>query len=199
MSNLPTFDCPVCRNTLSWDVVFAHQGVREAMMALVNAHPDARRLLRPLLGYITLFAPKKTAMRYERVASLANELVGMISAAQIERNGRTYPAPAGYWQQAFDELIARHHAGSLRTPLGSHGYLLEVIAGYAGKAEAKAEAAQENQRAGHAGAGANFAGRTSSMPEKVGAVLPKTEMPNHVREAVKNLTQRCAQTKPTNI
>jgi hypothetical protein len=54
MSSLPTFDCPVCRNPLSWDIVFAHQGVRDTMLALVNAHAEGRKLLRPMLAYIGL-------------------------------------------------------------------------------------------------------------------------------------------------
>lgn len=189
---MPSFDCPVCRNPLTWDVVFAHQGVREAMLALVNAHPEGRHLLRPLLGYISLFSPKKSAMRYERIATLANELVAMIRAAQIERNGCVYSAPTGYWQQAFDELITRNHAGALRTPLASHGYLLEVLVGYASKAESGAETAREKQRAGHAGFGAagdRPAGAQVSGPVRLDATLPKTEMPGHVREALKNLSK----------
>ena len=186
--SMPAFDCPVCRNPLTWEVVFAHQGVREAMLALVNAHPDGSKLLRPLLGYIGLFAPKKTAMRYERIASLATELVGMIRTAQIERDCRTYTAPAGYWQQAMEEMIARNHAGALRTPLPSHGYLFEIIVGYASKAEAASETRQEQQRAGHAGMGINPNRdgnvRSASGPIRVDASLPKGKMPEHVREAL---------------
>jgi len=189
---MPSFDCPVCRNPLTWDVVFAHQGVREAMLALVNAHPDGARLLRPLLGYIGLFAPKRTAMRYERVAGLANELVAMIRSAQIERDGRVWPAPVAYWQQAFEELVNRGHAGGLRTPLGSHGYLFEVIVGYANKAEAKSESTAEKQRAGHAGFGAvpDRPAVQTSGPVRLDASLPKTAMPAHVREQLNSLKTR---------
>ena len=56
---MPTITCPVCRNQLTWETIFAHEGVREAMVALVNAHPSASKLLRPLLGYVGLFAPEK--------------------------------------------------------------------------------------------------------------------------------------------
>lgn len=185
---MPAFDCPVCRNPLTWDVVFAHQGVREAMLALVNAHPDGSKLLRPLLAYIGLFAPHKTAMRYERIASLARELVGMIRTAQVERAGRSWPAPTEYWQRAMDDIVTRHHAGGIKTPLASHGYLFEIIAGYAGKAEAAAETRTEKQRAGHAGHGAN-PNRDGNVTSTTGlirldATLPKSEMPQHVREAL---------------
>jgi hypothetical protein len=193
MSSLPTFDCPVCRNALTWDVVFAHQGVREAMVALVDVHTDGRRLLRPMLSYITLFAPRKTALRYERVASLATELTEMIKSAQIDRGGRVWPAPLDYWRSAFEEVVNRSHIGnSLRLPLASHGYLLEVVMGYADKSEAKAENKQEQQRAGHAGHG-TLPERADAVqqggPVKLDHTLPKRAMPEHVKEQLKKLTR----------
>lgn len=190
---MPSFDCPVCRNPLTWDVVFAHQGVREAMIALVNAHPDGKKLLRPLLSYIGLFSPQKSAMRYERIAALANELVGMIGKAQIERNGRIYSAPTDYWQEAMNEIVNRHHAGSLRVPLTSHGYLLEIIAGYSNKAEAASEKKLEQQRAGYAGAGANPSRQTTVSQGgfvPLNAALPKSEMPQHVRDELNLLKDK---------
>ena len=191
---MPSFDCPVCRNPLTWDVVFAHQGVRDAMIALVNAHPDGKKLLRPLLSYIGLFSPKKSAMRYERIASLANELVGMIGKAQIERNDRIYSAPADYWQEAMNEIVMRHHSGSLRVPLTSHGYLLEIIAGYSNKAEAAAEKKLEQQRSGYAGAGRNPARQMTPVsqngPVPANATLSKSEMPQYVRDELNLLKDK---------
>lgn len=194
MSVLPTFDCPVCRNALTWDVVFAHQGVRDAMLSLVDAHAEGRKLLRPLLAYVTLFAPAKTVMRYERVASLANELIEMIRPATIERAGRTWPAPQDYWRQALEEVVQRaHNGGGLRLPLSSHGYLLEVLMGYANKSEARAEAKTEHQRAGHTGHG-TAADRVAPVqqggPVKLDATLPKRAMPQHVREQLNQLINR---------
>lgn len=37
---LPSFHCPVCRNVLTAEVVFAHEGIRDAILLLVNAHPE---------------------------------------------------------------------------------------------------------------------------------------------------------------
>lgn len=171
---MPAFTCPVCRNTLTIETVFAHDGVREAIQALVNLHPQASALLRPALGYVGLFAPAKTAMRYERIASLLAELAAMIRAAQIERNGRTYTAPADYFRMAFEEILSRRDAGALRLPLSSHGYLLEIIVGYCTRAEAAAERQLEAQRAGHAGAGANpaRAAQNPSEPTQRPAGMP---------------------------
>ncbi len=189
MSLLPTFDCPVCRNPLTWDIVFAHQGVRDAMLALVDGHPDARKLLRPMLSYITLFAPRKTALRYERIATLASELTAMVKGASIERDGAVYAAPLGYWQQGFEEVVARSHTGTLRTPLAGHGYLLEVIAGYARKTDGEAEKKREAQRSGMAGAGTH-ADRVAtpintSGPTKLDVAVPRKGMPASVLEAVR--------------
>lgn len=188
--SLPTFDCPVCRNPLTWDIVFAHQGVRDAVLALVNASSEGRKLLRPMLAYITLFAPSKTAMRYERVASLANELVAMITPATLERGGRIWPAPQDYWRQGFEEVVQRAHGNNgLRLPLSSHGYLLEVVMGYANKSEGKAETLNEQQRAGHAGTGSTRQS-VQQGPAKVEAILPRQKMPAHVSEQLKRLTKR---------
>lgn len=150
---LPVFHCPACRNPLTVETVFANDSVRESIQLLVDVHPDASKLLRPLMAYVGLFAPEKTAMRYERIAALLGELVPMMRIAQIERNGRTWPAPLAYWQRAMEEIVARGHAGAVRRPLASHGYLLEIIAGLAGKDDAKREAVVEQQRAGVSGMG----------------------------------------------
>ena len=190
--SLPTFTCPCCRNPLAWEVVFAHEGVRDAIQSLVDAHPTGGKLLRPLLAYVGLFAPKKTAMRYERIASITDELVGMIREARIERSGRSYTTPAEYWRMAFEEVLARRDNGGLRLPLSSHGYLLEIIVGMAEKAESAAETKTESQRAGHAGAGVNPNRQesvTQSGPTKLDHTLPRAEMPQHVRDALKGLNK----------
>lgn len=201
MATLPTFDCPVCRNPLTWDVVFAHVGVREAMIALVNAHADGKRLLRPMLTYIGLFAPAKTAMRYERVASLANELVEMMRPATIQLNGRIWPAPAEYWQIAFEEVVKRaHSAQGLRLPLNSHGYLLEVLAGLGNKAEAQAENLREHQRQGHAGLGSHRPNTVVNEPVQLAAVVKdeRRAMPPEVRAELLKMVGKGRHAEPAN-
>lgn len=188
--SMPTFKCPVCRNQLTWETIFAHEGVREAMVALVNAHPSGSKLLRPLLGYVGLFSPVKTAMRYERIAVLLNELVSMINSSQVHRDGTVFAAPLDYWINAMNEVLARRDAEALRLPLTSHGYLIEIIAGYSRKADAAAESIREKQRAGYAGMGANPSHdpvRTDAGPIRLNSTLPKSEMPEHVRQAAQML------------
>lgn len=182
---LPTFDCPVCRNTLTIETVFAHQGVRDAIQALVDAHPDASRILRPLLCYVGLFAPLKTVMRYERIAALLHELVPNIRSAHLQANGRMYVVPLEYWGRAMEEMLSRRDASALRLPLKNHAYLEKILVGYCEKAEAGAELLLEKQRSGYAGVGSNPA-RTAE-PVKLDASLSKTKMPEHVREALKKI------------
>jgi hypothetical protein len=177
---LPTFSCPVCRNVLTIETVFAHEGVRDAIQALANLHPQASLLMRPTLGYVGLFAPAKTAMRYERIASLLTELTAMIRSAQIERNGQTYVAPMDYFRMAMEEMLSRRDAGALRLPLSSHGYLLEIIVGYCTKAEAAAEKRLEAQRAGHAGVGSNPA-RAAQVPQPDQEKETRARMPEDIR------------------
>ncbi len=180
---LPSFRCPVCRNALTLDVVFAHDGVRDAILHLINASPDAGRLLRPMLGYVGLFAPVKTEMRYERVAALLGELVPMIHAGTVrDANGQTWPAPLDYWRQALEEMMAKRdagEAGGLKLPLKSHGYLTAIVAGMSNKASASAERRTEAQRAGHAGAGTPVA---RMQPVTVAEPGPRTVLPDHVRQ-----------------
>ena len=183
---MPTFDCPVCRNTLTVETVFAHQDVRDAIQALIDVHPEGGRLLRPMLGYVGLFAPAKTAMRFGRIAAVLREITEHIRSASVSLDGRTYAAPMDYWRQAMEEMLARRDTGALRLPLSSHIYLFRIVVGYSEKAESKAEARQEQQRAGHAGVGANpnrQPHRAYEGPVLLDACLPETTQPAPIERA----------------
>lgn len=150
---LPQLCCPNCRAVMSLDVLLADDAPREALNAIVDAHPAGDSFIKPLLRYIGLFAPAKSQMSHSRIAALVNELAPMIRSAQIERNGRTWVCPIDYWRQGFEQMLAQRDQGRLNLPLKSHGYLLEVLAGFAEKAESRAETHTERQRQGHAGLG----------------------------------------------
>lgn len=179
---LPTFQCPVCRCSMSAEVVFANEGINEAVKHLVNLHPEGRRLLRPALDYVGLFAPVKTEMRRERVAAVLRELSALIHAGTVsDAHGREWAAPLDYWRQALEEMVARRDSGALKLPLKSHGYLTAIVVGMSGKAAASAERHTEAQRAGHAGSG--------TSPERAQAVtistpVPRAVVPTHVRQDV---------------
>jgi hypothetical protein len=124
-----------------------------------------------------LFAPAKQRLRWGRVESLLAELLAMIESGRIERNGRVWPVPLDYWQMAIEAVLANTH---LRRPLKSHGYLLEILAGLADKAEAKAEIRTEQARQGHAGTGG-----AEQRAERTG----KAEMPASIRDQLSQITK----------
>ena len=186
---LPTVSCPNCRAVMSFDLLLTDDAPREALAAIVAAHPAGKTFVKPLLRYVGLFAPEKSQMNHRRMAALILELVPGISAAQIERNGRSWACPIAYWQMAFEQVLAQRDAGQLRLPLKSHGYLYEVLVGFATRDEGKKEQRLEDQRAGVAGAGLSpsrqaATSTSSGGPVLLNAALKKTEMPQSVRDAL---------------
>lgn len=136
--------CPACGAEMTLDIALAHEGARSATLTALEL-PD--RLGKSLIAYVTLFRPPKRQLSHDRLAAILGELLPMIQAAQIERNGRTWPAPIEYWRAAIEAMLAKRDAGRLQLPLKSHGYLLEIIAGIANDAEGKAESQREQRRA----------------------------------------------------
>jgi len=184
---LPTVTCPNCRVSASLDVFLSEDSVRDALNAVIAAHPAGETLIKPMLRYVGLFAPAKSRMAYSRLAALIGEITPAMRAAAIERNGRTWPAPMAYWQAAFEAVLNAAHQGSVSLPLKSHGYLLEVIARMSSKEEARVETKREQQRAGHAGVG---------LPAE--RVRKKEAMPADVRQNLQSLTQRLRAHQPEN-
>lgn len=133
--------CPNCYETLSLAALIEHDAAREAVrLALEFPAPLGKQLLQ----YASLFKPAQRALSMDRFSSILNDLLPMIQAAQIDRNGRIWPAPQAYWQQALEGMWNTRE--KLTLPLKSHGYLLEILVGFANKAEAKAEAQSEQGR-----------------------------------------------------
>lgn len=163
---LPQICCPNCRVVMSLDVVFADDAPREALNAIVAAHPAGDSFIRPMLRYIGLFAPAKSQMSHSRMAALIKELSPMIRAAQFERNGRVWVCPIDVWRTGFEHMLATRDEGRLNLPLKSHGYLLEVLAGLIDRAESRAETHTERQRQGHSGLGTPNA-RASPAPSEI--------------------------------
>src|SRR5260221_4754611 len=119
------------------DVLIAHEGAREAVLAALQLPAPLGKLL---IQYLAMFRPAKRKVSWERVSTLLEELSAPIAAARIERNGTNWAAPLEYWKAALEQMVHLRDTKKLQLPLRSHGYLLEVIAGMAGKAAEKAEA-----------------------------------------------------------
>ena len=134
--------CPACGAVNSLDALIGHDAARSILVRALEQTPAGKRLIR----YVALFRPVKRQLSWDRTANLLSELLDMIEAGKVERHGRTWAAPGEYWLGALDEILARRDEGKLRTPLKNHGYLLEIMTGFADKAEAKQEAKQEEKR-----------------------------------------------------
>jgi hypothetical protein len=186
---LPQLCCPSCRAVMSLDVLLADDAPREALNAIVDAHPAGDTFIKPLLRYVGLFAPTKTQMSHSRLAGLVNELAPMIRAAKIEHNGRTWPCPIDYWRQGFEYMLAQRDLGRLILPLKSHGYLFEVLVGLSDKAESRVESHTERQRQGHAGLGTPEARASPVTPTPAAAVRTDAERQRtpHVNDAINTL------------
>ena len=168
-------NCPSCGAAMSLDVLIANDGAREAVMAALALPAPLGRLL---VQYIALFRPAQRQLSFDRVQSLLSELAPMIDAARVERCGRTWAAPLEYWKSAVEEMLAKRD--KLTLPLKSHGYLLEIIAGYANKSEDKAETKREQDRA--------YAFTRSQHPDP-GPKPARAAMPDSVRSHLKQLTK----------
>lgn len=162
------FTCPNCHVTLTLEALIEHDAAREAIkLALEFPAPLGKQLLQ----YVSLFKPAQRALSMDRFADILADLLPDIKAAQIERNGRLWAAPLPYWSQAFDAVWLSKP--KLTLPLKTNGYLYEIIAGYANKAEAGKEKQAEQGR---------IYGRTEESPVPPAPVVeaPKPKRKNNV-------------------
>lgn len=154
--------CPACGATSSLDALIGHEAARTSLVLALDQTPVGKRLIR----YLALFRPAQRQLSWDRTANLLGELLDLIGAARIERHGRVWAAPADTWIVAIDEILARRDEGKLTLPLKSHGYLLEIIAGQAGKIEAAAENRKEAGARGVTPVGAHAPAIVISRPRK---------------------------------
>lgn len=132
--------CTVCGASGSLEFFLMDAAARTAVI-------DALKLPAPLAGqvmaYIGLFRPSGRGLTWDRVEKLLDELVSAISAAEVTRNGRSWVAPVDYWKQALDQMLMGRD--KLTLPMKTHGYLFEIVADIANRAEGKRE--RERERA----------------------------------------------------
>lgn len=117
--------CSACGAVHSLDALVANQAASDALNAALMINGE---LGKALIGYLGLFRPAKTSLTFERVATLLNELTPMVTAGKIQRDGREFPAPVESWIYAINQMLASRQ--TLKLPMKSHGYLLEIIASF---------------------------------------------------------------------
>ena len=127
--------CPCCGAENSLDALIAHEQARQSLWTLANIGGP---MTQGLVQYLGLFRPSKSSLSQARMYSLMSELIPDIRAGEIRRNGQVHPAPVAAWTYAFNEVLSARDSGRLKTPLKSHGYLYEIIAGWVGNTPVEA-------------------------------------------------------------
>ena len=121
--------CPCCGAENSLDALIAHEQAWQSLWTLASIGGP---MTQGLVQYLGLFRPSKSSLSQARMYSLMSELIPDIRAGEIRRNGQVHPAPVAAWTYAFNEVLTARDSGRLKTPLKSHGYLYEIIAGWVG-------------------------------------------------------------------
>lgn len=147
---LPAITCPCCNVALPMEAVFAHQGARDAFLALAGLHPS-QRLAMTALRYVGLFAPARQAMRWDSIADRMREVQDLISSGRVSWKHQDHAAPLDYWINGMEIMLADT---GLRRPITGHNYLKAIVAGMGERVEAKAEQQSEDRRAGRTLVGA---------------------------------------------
>ena len=135
--------CPACQAETSLDVLIGREADARALGDLLAANLPLGGLV---VSYLALFRPPKRRLSIARALGLFAELQADVQRGAINRKGRDWPAPAAVWRAAIEQVLAARDRGTLTTPLTSHGYLYEVVAGLADKAEGLAEREAEAAR-----------------------------------------------------
>ena len=136
--------CPNCGAANSLDSLVSDAEAAEVLKMLLELDADIGKAA---IRYIGLFRPAKSQLSWARTAKLLNELLPMIKAQQVVRDGVSSPAPAEAWLHGFNETVNARDQGRLKTPLKSHGYLYEILAGWVGQPSAGNQTNQPNRRA----------------------------------------------------
>lgn len=114
--------CAACGAVNSLDSLVANEAASRAIHSALMVSGELGTVL---IGYLGLFRPAKSALTFDRVATLLNELLPMIQAAEIQRDRQTFPAPVEAWIYGINTMLANRT--TLKLPLKSHGYLFEII------------------------------------------------------------------------
>jgi len=121
--------CPACGASSSLDALIDDDAAAKALIAMAKLSPAGTAVIK----YLGLFRPNKSQLSWPRVTKLLNELTPLIQQQRIERNGQIFEAPLYLWESSIEKVIQARDAGQLKTPLKSHGYLLEIIASESSK------------------------------------------------------------------
>lgn len=136
--------CPECGAVGSIAQFTADADARAVGERLAALAPD---LGIPVMRYMGLFRPNQRGLTWPRARRLLEDLAEMMGSPAIQRGGKDWPVTREMWRQALEHMADKR--STLTLPLQSHGYLLTIVAGLAGKAQTSAEDKHEAElRAG---------------------------------------------------
>ncbi|MGB3749416.1 MAG: hypothetical protein WA961_14550 [Rhodanobacter sp.] len=135
--------CPSCCASFSLDVALQMDASRGALLRALHMPAPLASLWAQYLG---MFRSKGRALAHDRADKLMAELVPMLDAGTVVRNGNTRPAALDLWRGALEQMVELRNTDKLQLPLKSHGYLLEIVFAVAERGAAKAEQAVEVSR-----------------------------------------------------
>ena len=115
--------CPSCGAQNSLDTLLEHDEAAQALVLALSFTSCGKEIVK----YVSLFRPAKSKLSWSRVNKILSEILPLIQAQRIERNGVSVDAPLHVWQSAFEKTLLARDCGSLKTPIKTHGYLFEVI------------------------------------------------------------------------
>lgn len=171
--------CPCCGASNSLDALIAHDAARAAIKAALELDAGLGGLVYQYLG---LFRPAKNALGWDKVASLLGELNPMIAAAQIQRDGQSYPAPREVWKLALATTLAAR--STLNLPLKHHNYLLGIIANLHRQQGKQLEDKRDMARSGNTPVAAGAAARPEMT--RLPALPPRKGAPEEFKNLVKS-------------
>lgn len=116
--------CPSCGAENSLDSLVSHDAARAALESALSLHPLGKLIYK----YLALFRPAKRSLSWDRVASLLEDLLPQIEAAQITWEGQTYAVPRDAWAAGIQVVLDMRQQGKLQTPLDGHNLLRSVLA-----------------------------------------------------------------------
>lgn len=121
--------CPNCGAVHSLDSLINDADASSVLRAVLEMDAEMGKAA---IRYVGLFRPAKSQLSWARTAKLLNELIPMIKAQEVVRDGVSSPAPAEAWLHGFNETVNARDQGRLKLPLKSHGYLLEIVSQWQG-------------------------------------------------------------------
>ena len=164
--------CPNCGAVHSLDSLINDADASSVLRAVLEMDAEMGKAA---IRYVGLFRPAKSQLSWARTAKLLNELMTMIKAQEVVRDGVSSPAPAEAWLHGFNETINARDQGRLKLPLKSHGYLLEIVSQWQGSGLPSPQSSPTG-RVGEGGAPSKLRQGVAALGEWAGEDWAKQEI-----------------------